>query len=1766
MSKPSTKSPETSSQKQANSPTPSGSGAVSTPAFNYAAAAAKSKASATASATASGSNTPAGSNSGASTPASGTVHGPKTNTSAPTMSSNLNPSGSGSQPAVNGTSASQHARRQSAVSLPKGANSATRAAQAINFGSVADQNAMLSSSPAAQPSSGQHLQGDRPTVFGSVAASAADSKAREKVVGFAGSKSSASEATPAPPAAANGPRAVDFQKLFQGGGSQAQNAGPPASAAAPIPSSSQNPVVASNPAATGSPSPSPAVAHPSQAPQPSTPGQQPRHTASNLRPPAGAGHHPGARPFEPQRSSPSQPHHLGGQNARPPSNAPPTTPFQPHPGHQGGAGPQPRSPHMANATPMQPMQAMGGPMQQWPQHQPINYPPQYAYHPGYAYQPVPQHWAQQQPGYEMPGTPRSPRHANMASSPMVPNAQNGIAPGTPSMTPSSSMSSARGQTVPPSPSTAPSSIASPGHHAAPLGMGQPPAGRPQAFQAPGGGFIHHSPSHSFGNPMSPSARQFEPAAKRQSSAIRIVNPDTQAAVDLQTIRAPSTPTTSSATVTRSPSVAKGTPLAQPAERKPVRMETPEAFLKRVQEKKKEEDAKKKAEAEAAAKKASQEDQEAAAAAAAEAEAKKKAEEEEAERQRKAKEEEEKAAAAAKREAEEKAEAERKAKEEEERRVREEAERKEREEREARERQAKEAEERAAREKAEKEAEAKRILEEEEEAKRRAQAEAEAEAEAKAKAEAEAAAAAAKAEAEAKAAEEAKSLATTTEAPKAEEGGASEERSDKHAAVAAAADAAAKDSAFRGSVADVERMAREASSVPSTPLDALPPRTPGIPQTPRTPGTPGFAGLPAKPTMTSATVPSNGIKLDNEALEKRKKQAPGNLDLSTIPRGASSDSPLSAASAALGSARFIDNINKVSYPKDIASPKAELNEQAEPGKFRYDREFLMQFMGVFTEKPHDLPPLASIGMEGGQAAASRGAGRRAPGMGPPAAPGRGGAPQGLGISASTSFGGKGGVGMGQFSHPAKTSEERFAASSSGLRPAGAMGAFGSGPMGSFNAGARSQPLSRTGSGSSALPSRDVMGTGIPAGGRTKSNRGRQRDPNSSRGPPVNPPEKGGPTIPLDQVVPLASSENRWTPMGRSSAIKADSPEMVQRKVKALLNKLTLEKFDSISDQILEWANKSVNETDGRTLRQVIALIFEKATDEAAFSEMYARLCRKLNEEVSHDVKDESLKGSDGKAVVGGHLFRKYLLNRCQEDFERGWAQRDASVAAAKSKEAEDKAKKASNEKAEAEAKEAEERGEKPATDVKEAELLSDEYYEAQKAKRRGLGLVRFIGELFKLSMLTERIMHLCIKKLLSNATDPEEEEIESLCKLMTTVGKLLDTEKARGHIDVYFQRMREMSQNEATINSRMRFMLLDVIELRESGWVPRRDNSAPKTIAQIHAEAAKAKQQQEQEMAARQAGGRGGPMSRGGSRRGQARGDHLGGPPGPDGWSTVGGQSQPPPRPSKAGDLSSFGKIDRSGAQRPLSFGPQNIFSKKQQGKGSDDGSNPPTRTNSTTNMFSLLNASSGDGNETNASAPAEEPQRPRLQLQKRTKPLPGAEDAADKAEEETGGGEDADKAKAANKGGPADLSDEAAKTRISNDVKEFLSVKDVGEGAASIAALPLNRRAEFVKQIVDIALNKKEEDVKNVAALFARLRSDGLVDDEAFVSGFKDHVEFVDDLTLDVPQAYPFLAKLLVGSGLPHDKIEAMTETMSGEGIKTPKQKLLEKIEAERNV
>ncbi|CAG8759245.1 7824_t:CDS:1, partial [Acaulospora morrowiae] len=407
------------------------------------------------------------------------------------------------------------------------------------------------------------------------------------------------------------------------------------------------------------------------------------------------------------------------------------------------------------------------------------------------------------------------------------------------------------------------------------------------------------------------------------------------------------------------------------------------------------------------------------------------------------------------------------------------------------------------------------------------------------------------------------------------------------------------------------------------------------------------------------------KKDNKKEEKKygKGHKPEALDLSrTIPASAIGPGPLS-------SARIIDDLSSVQYPAHIKSPNPELNTNSEPGKFKYDRKFLMQFMDVCKERPDNLPVLDAVGME------------------EPKDDKRGGAKNSRPGSQRASQHTKGSPGqmqysqMGEFRH-AKNSDERFMASSN----YGSRTSFGKPTLGP-----------RTASGSTILPPMGAMNP--PSPGRTQSNP-RRNDKHKKNGHQT----QHGQNMGQDPVQPLEFTENRWVPHNKASEDRLQM-EIIQRKVKALLNKLTLEKFDSISDQIIEYANKSKDQRDGSILKEVISLTFDKSCDEPNFSQMYAQLCRKMMERIDPEIIDENMKNQD-KYVQGGALFRKYLLNRCQENFEKGWK---VNVPV-------------------------------PANEKGEPDLMSEEYYIAAKAKRHGLGLIRFIGELFKLNMLTERIMH------------------------------------------------------------------------------------------------------------------------------------------------------------------------------------------------------------------------------------------------------------------------------------------------------------------------------------------------------------------------------------------------------------------------------------------
>ena len=195
-------------------------------------------------------------------------------------------------------------------------------------------------------------------------------------------------------------------------------------------------------------------------------------------------------------------------------------------------------------------------------------------------------------------------------------------------------------------------------------------------------------------------------------------------------------------------------------------------------------------------------------------------------------------------------------------------------------------------------------------------------------------------------------------------------------------------------------------------------------------------------------------------------------------------------------------------------------------------------------------------------------------------------------------------------------------------------------------------------------------------------------------------------------------------------------------------------------------------------------------------MYAQLCKRLNENAPN------LEPPESKITT----FKRLLLSKCKDEFENR-----AAVSAAYEKRAGD--------------------------------LSNDEEEARFVAKRKMLGNIKFIGELGKLEMLHDSILHRCCEQLLvgrrKQSINDQTEDIECLAHLMKTCGRLLDSAKAKQLMDQYFDRIKALIANP-DMPTRIKFLLQDVCEMRNNHWKPRKlaTPDGPRTIQQVREDAAR----------------------------------------------------------------------------------------------------------------------------------------------------------------------------------------------------------------------------------------------------------------------------------------------------------------------------------------
>ncbi|KAG2462508.1 IF4G2 factor, partial [Polypterus senegalus] len=254
--------------------------------------------------------------------------------------------------------------------------------------------------------------------------------------------------------------------------------------------------------------------------------------------------------------------------------------------------------------------------------------------------------------------------------------------------------------------------------------------------------------------------------------------------------------------------------------------------------------------------------------------------------------------------------------------------------------------------------------------------------------------------------------------------------------------------------------------------------------------------------------------------------------------------------------------------------------------------------------------------------------------------------------------------------------------------------------------------------------------------------------------------------------------------------------------SILNKLTPEKFDKLCLELL-----NVGVDSKLVLKGIILLIVDKALEEPKYSSLYAQLCLRLAEDAPNfDGPSPEVQPAQKQSTT----FRRLLITKLQDEFEN--RTRNVEI-----------------------------------YDKHDNPLTPDEEEQRAIAKIKMLGNIKFIGELGKLDLIHESILHKCIKTLLEKKKRVQlkdmGEDLECLCQIMRTVGPRLDHEKAKSLMDQYFARMRSLMTNKE-LPARIRFLLQDTVELRENNWVPRKAfiDNGPKTINQIRQEAVKGQNQ------------------------------------------------------------------------------------------------------------------------------------------------------------------------------------------------------------------------------------------------------------------------------------------------------------------------------------
>ncbi|CEL98189.1 unnamed protein product [Vitrella brassicaformis CCMP3155] len=255
------------------------------------------------------------------------------------------------------------------------------------------------------------------------------------------------------------------------------------------------------------------------------------------------------------------------------------------------------------------------------------------------------------------------------------------------------------------------------------------------------------------------------------------------------------------------------------------------------------------------------------------------------------------------------------------------------------------------------------------------------------------------------------------------------------------------------------------------------------------------------------------------------------------------------------------------------------------------------------------------------------------------------------------------------------------------------------------------------------------------------------------------------------------ENSWVASMKKTKVEQNESEAVLRKLKGILNKLTIEKFDRLYQQILD-----AGITQNSEIEALVGMVFDKATTQHHFIQMYVELCVLLKDNLKAIMERGDKADGHQEGTEEDKEFRRMLLNRCQESFEKYL---------------------------------------KPPDNLNG--LTGNDYTEAYlKYKNQMLGNIKFVGQLLIERIMSANLLFECLKQLWHYGEKQGKEgeaQFECVCTFLTTIGPVYDVAKdwnRRAELQQWFHKLEEKSRDE-NLGIRVRCLMKDVLDLRANGW-------------------------------------------------------------------------------------------------------------------------------------------------------------------------------------------------------------------------------------------------------------------------------------------------------------------------------------------------------------